>query len=184
VKHARKAQALGVDMVEIIGAEAGGHPGMALVGTIVQAALAARDITIPLVVGGGIGTGAQLVAALALGADGVLMGTRFLVAEEVWAHPAYKRRLLEAEEADTMLVMQSLRNTVRALRNETTERIQAIEKETPRRPRGTDAADQRQARPAGLRDRRDADGDVVAGPVSSLCGPRRTAGAHRGADLG
>lgn len=131
VKHARKAQAVGVDMVEIIGAEAGGHPGMALVGTIIQAALAARDITIPLVVGGGIGTGAQLVAALALGADGVLMGTRFLVAEEVWAHPAYKRRLVEAGETDTMLVMQSLRNTVRALRNETTEHIQAVEAETP-----------------------------------------------------
>ncbi len=131
VKHARKAQAVGVDMVELIGAEAGGHPGVELVGTIVQAALAAREITIPLVIGGGIGTGEQLVAALALGADGVLMGTRFLVAEELRAHPAYKERLVEARETDTMLVMQSLRNTVRALRNETTERIQEVEREKP-----------------------------------------------------
>lgn len=131
VKHARKAQAVGVDMVEVIGAEAGGHPGMELVGTIVQATLAAREITIPLVVGGGIGTGEQLVAALALGADGVLMGTRFLVAEELCAHPGYKNRLVEARETDTTLVMQSLRNTLRALRNETTERIQEVEKENP-----------------------------------------------------
>lgn len=131
VKHARKAQAVGVDVVEVIGAEAGGHPGMELVGTIVQATLAAREITIPLVVGGGIGTGEQLVAALALGADGVLMGTRFLVAEELRAHPDYKRRLVEAQETDTTLVMQSLRNTLRALRNETTERIQEVEKENP-----------------------------------------------------
>ncbi|WP_431854744.1 NAD(P)H-dependent flavin oxidoreductase [Azospirillum sp.] len=131
VKHARKAQAVGVDMVEVIGAEAGGHPGMELVGTIVQATLAAREITIPLVVGGGIGTGEQLVAALALGADGVLMGTRFLVAEELRAHPGYKNRLVEARETDTTLVMQSLRNTLRALRNETTERIQEVEKENP-----------------------------------------------------
>ncbi|HYG91356.1 MAG TPA: nitronate monooxygenase [Azospirillum sp.] len=131
VKHARKAQAIGVDMVEVIGAEAGGHPGMELVGTIVQAALAAREITVPLVVGGGIGTGEQLVAALALGADGVLMGTRFLVAEELRAHPDYKRRLVEARETDTTLVMQSLRNTLRALRNETIERIQEVEKESP-----------------------------------------------------
>ncbi|UEM25215.1 nitronate monooxygenase (plasmid) [Skermanella mucosa] len=131
VKHARKAQSVGVDMVEVIGAEAGGHPGMELIGTMVQSVLAAREITVPLVIGGGIGTGEQLVAALALGADGVLMGTRFLVAEEVRAHAAYKDRLVEARETDTTLVMQSLRNTLRALRNETTDRIQQVEKERP-----------------------------------------------------
>lgn len=131
VRHARKAEAVGVDVVEVIGAEAGGHPGTELVGTVVQAALAARDLTVPLVVGGGIATGAQLVAALALGADGVLMGTRFLVAEEVPAHPAYKERLVAARETDTTLIMQSLRNTVRALRTEATARIQAVEAERP-----------------------------------------------------
>ncbi|UEM07790.1 nitronate monooxygenase (plasmid) [Skermanella rosea] len=131
VKHARKAQSVGVDMVEVIGAEAGGHPGMELIGTMVQSVLAAREITVPLVIGGGIGTGEQLVAALALGADGVLMGTRFLVAEEVRAHAAYKDRLVEARETDTTLVMQSLRNTLRALRNETTDKIQQMEKERP-----------------------------------------------------
>jgi nitronate monooxygenase len=96
---------------------------------MVQAALAARDITIPLIAAGGIATGAQLVAALALGADGVAIGTRFLVAEEIWAHPDYKARLVAAQETDTTLVMASLRNSVRALRNETTETVQQIERE-------------------------------------------------------
>ncbi len=131
VKHARKAEAVGVDMVELVGAEAGGHPGVDLVGTIVQATLAARGLSVPLVVGGGIATGEQLVAALALGADGVLIGTRFLVAEEIAAHPDYKARLLAARETDTTLVMQSLRNTVRALRNDTTDRVQAVERDRP-----------------------------------------------------
>lgn len=131
VRHARKAQAIGVDMVEVIGAEAGGHPGMELVGTFVQTMLAAREITIPLVVGGGIGTGEQLVAALAMGADGVLMGTRFLVAEELRAHPDYKRRMVEATETDTTLVMQSLRNTLRVLPNLTTDEVKAVEAERP-----------------------------------------------------
>lgn len=128
VKYALKAQAIGVDAVTVVGAECGGHPGMELVGTMVQAAVAARDISIPLIVGGGIGTGAHLVAALALGADGVAIGTRFLVAEEIWAHPSYKERLIQAEETDTTLVLQSLRNTLRALRNEATDKIQQLER--------------------------------------------------------
>jgi nitronate monooxygenase len=119
VRHARSAQAAGVDAIAVVGAECGGHPGTELIGTMVQAAIAA----------GGIATGAQLVAALALGADGVAIGTRFLVAEEIWAHPDYKARLVAAQETDTTLVMASLRNSVRALRNETTETVQQIERE-------------------------------------------------------
>lgn len=129
VRHARSAQAAGVDAITVVGAECGGHPGTELIGTMVQAALAARDIDLPLVAAGGIATGAQLVAALALGADGVAIGTRFLVAEEIWAHPAYKARLIAAQETDTTLVMSSLRNTLRALRNETTNIVQEIERE-------------------------------------------------------
>ncbi|SFY19520.1 NAD(P)H-dependent flavin oxidoreductase [Azotobacter vinelandii] len=130
VHHARSAQAAGVDAITVVGAECGGHPGTELIGTMVQAALAARDIQLPLLAAGGIATGAQLVAALALGADGVAIGTRFLVAEEIWAHADYKQRLIAATETDTSLVMASLRNTVRALRNETTEIVQQIERET------------------------------------------------------
>lgn len=129
LRHARKAQALGVDAVAVIGAEAGGHPGLELIGTLVQSALAAREIDIPLLIGGGVGSGAQLLAALALGADGVVVGTRFLVAEEIWAHRDYKERLLAAGAADTTLIQQSLRNTLRALSNDTAAAVQAIERE-------------------------------------------------------
>jgi len=131
VKYALKAQSIGVDAVSVVGAECGGHPGMDMVGTIVQAAVAGRALDIPFVVGGGIGCGEQVVAALALGADGVIIGTRFLVAEEIWAHKGYKDRLIEANETETTLVLQSLRNTARSLRNETTEIVQTIEAETP-----------------------------------------------------
>lgn len=131
VKHALKAQSVGVDMVEVIGAEAGGHPGVELVGTMVQGALAADKLTVPLAIGGGIATGRQLVAALALGADGVLIGTRFLVAQEIWAHSAFKERLVAADETSTELIMQSLRNTLRALKNETTEAVRRLEAERP-----------------------------------------------------
>lgn len=131
VKHALKAQSVGVDMVEVIGAEAGGHPGVELVGTMVQGALAAEKLTVPLAIGGGIATGRQLVAALALGADGVLIGTRFLVAQEIWAHSAFKERLVAADETSTALIMQSVRNTLRALKNETTEAVRRLEAERP-----------------------------------------------------
>ena len=127
VKYALKAQAIGVDAVTVVGAECGGHPGMELVGTMVQAAVAAREIDIPLIIGGGIGTGAHIVAALALGADGVAIGTRFLVAEEIWAHRSYKERLIQADETDTILLLQSLRNTLRALRNDAAGTIRQLE---------------------------------------------------------
>lgn len=129
VKYALKAQEIGVDAVAVVGAECGGHPGMEMVGTMVQANVAAAKLSIPLLVGGGIGTGAHLVAALALGADGVVVGTRFLVAEEIWAHADYKRKLIEADETETALILSSLRNTARVLRNEAAATVQALEKD-------------------------------------------------------
>jgi NAD(P)H-dependent flavin oxidoreductase YrpB (nitropropane dioxygenase family) len=99
------------------------------VGTIVATAAAARALKIPLIVAGGIGTGEQLVAALALGADGVAMGTRFLVSEEIWAHRSYKERLVAAGETDTTLLLQSMRNTQRALKTAHVSMIQQIEKD-------------------------------------------------------
>ena len=129
VRHARKAQSVGVDAVTVIGAEAGGHPGMDLVGTMVQAGVAARDIRIPLIIAGGIGTGAHLVAALALGADGVAIGTRFLVAEEIWAHRGYKERLVAADETNTALILQSIKKTQRALANEKAKTVGQLERE-------------------------------------------------------
>ena len=131
VRYAKKAESLGVDAVTVVGAEAGGHPGVEPVGTMVAAAAAARSIKLPLIVAGGLGTGEQLVAALALGADGVAMGTRFLVAEEVWADRRYKERLLAAKETDTTLLLQSMRNTQRALKTDHVAMIQQIEKDQP-----------------------------------------------------
>lgn len=127
LRHARSAQACGVDAITIVGAECGGHPGNDLVGTVVQATLAAQDIYLPLVVAGGIGNGAQMLAALALGADGVGIGTRFLVAEEIPAHIKYKMQLIKAAETDTCLVMQSINNSVRCLNNETAKVVAKIE---------------------------------------------------------
>ncbi len=127
VRFARKAQSIGVDAITVVGAEGGGHPGMDLVGTMVQAVVAARDIKIPLIVAGGIGTGAHLVAALALGADGVAIGTLFLVAEEIRAHRKYKERLLATDETQTALVVQSLKKTHRVLANAQAKLVQQLE---------------------------------------------------------
>ncbi len=131
VRYAKKAESLGVDAVTVVGAEAGGHPGVEPVGTMVAAAAAARTIKIPLVVAGGLGTGQHLVAALALGADGIAMGTRFLVSEEIWAQRRYKERLVAAGETDTTLLLQSMRNTQRALKTEHVAMIQQVEKDQP-----------------------------------------------------
>ena len=131
VRFAAKAQSVGVDAVTIVGAECGGHPGMDMIGTMVQAQQAASALTIPYVIAGGIGTGSQLAAALAMGADGVLIGTRFLVAKEIWAHEDYKKRLIEARARDTSLVLQTLRNTLRAMTNKTTQQVAEIERTNP-----------------------------------------------------
>lgn len=127
VRYAVSAEEAGVDAVSVVGYECGGHPGMELVGSFVQSALAARKLSIPYCIGGGVGTGSQIAAALAMGADGVIIGTRFLVAEELWAHRAFKEKVAAANEGDTVLVMQSVRNTVRILRNETARAVAEIE---------------------------------------------------------
>lgn len=131
LRHARKAEAIGVDAVSIVGAECGGHPGSEMIGSLVMAGLAPSRLTIPWLIGGGIGTGAQVAAILAMGGAGAVVGTRFLVADEIWAHDAYKRRLVAATEADTALGLQSLRNTVRGLANETMAELARVETETP-----------------------------------------------------
>lgn len=131
VRYALKAQAVGVDMVSIVGAECGGHPGMDMIGSFVNAAMAGRDMRIPFLIGGGVGHGSQLVAALAMGAAGVVMGTRLLVSEELTAHPDYKLALVNGTERDTALTMGSVRNTIRTLANETTAEVARMEAENP-----------------------------------------------------
>jgi len=129
VRYALKAQSIGVDMVSIVGAECGGHPGLDMIGSFVNSAMALEKLEIPFLIGGGIGHGAQLTAALSMGAAGVVVGTRFLVAKEIWAHEQYKQKLIDAKETDTALIMSSIRNTVRALSNDTTREVQKFERE-------------------------------------------------------
>ena len=131
LRYVKKAEALGADSVTVIGFEAGGHPGVEPVGSIVAGVAAARAVKIPVIVAGGLGTGEQLVAALALGAEGVAMGTRFLVSEEIWAHRQYKERLVAAVETDTTLLLQSMRNTQRALKTGHVAMIQQLEQAQP-----------------------------------------------------
>lgn len=127
VRHAVSAAKLPVDAITVVGAECGGHPGLHMVGSMVQALRASQSVVKPLAAGGGFGHGAQLVAALALGADAILVGTRFLVAEEIWAHDAYKKRIVEAGETDTRVVLAAMRNTYRALDNEAARAVEALE---------------------------------------------------------
>lgn len=127
VRFAVKAQALGVDAVALVGAECGGHPGLDMIGTFVQGRMAMDALHIPYLIGGGVGTGEQIIAALAMGASGVIVGTRFLVAREIWAHDRVKERLIAATERDTDLILSSLRNTMRVLRNETSDQVRALE---------------------------------------------------------
>lgn len=131
VRYAVKAQEVGVDMVSIVGAECGGHPGLDLIGSMVNQALAERRLDIPFLIGGGIGAGSQIISALASGAAGVVIGTRFLVAEEISAHSQYKQALVAANERDTVLTMSSVRNTIRTLSNETTDIVRQIEADNP-----------------------------------------------------
>ncbi len=101
LRHAITAQRLGVDAVAIVGMECGGHPGANTdMPAMLGGALAAGRLQIPYAIGGGIGNGAQILAALAVGADAVVIGTRFLAGAEVTAHPAYKARMVAAGEHD------------------------------------------------------------------------------------
>lgn len=128
VKHAvSAARKLSLDAIAVVGAECGGHPGLNLVGSIVQAPLAAQRLDIPVVIGGGVGSGGQIAGLLAMGAEGVIIGTRFLVASEVWSHERIKQRVIDAQETDTALVLSSMRNTFRGIDNETTRAIAALE---------------------------------------------------------
>jgi len=129
VRHAQSAVRAGVDAIIILGAEAGGHPGMDMIGTMVQGALAPEELDVPVVLAGGMGTGRQLLASLALGVDGMLMGSRMTVAEEIWAHDAYKQHVAETSQADTRVVMSIFNDNSRVLDNETARKVLALEAE-------------------------------------------------------
>ena len=117
IRFARKAQAIGCSAVSIDGFECAGHPGEDDVTALILIPRAVDELDIPVVASGGFGDGRGLAAALALGAVGINMGTRFLVTQEAGIHPNVKERLVAADETETTLVMRSLRNTERVLAN-------------------------------------------------------------------
>lgn len=121
VRHAVKAEQVNADMVAIVGIENGGAVGMDDVTTMVLIPIALRTLKVPIIAGGGIGDAHGFVAALALGAEGVVIGTRFMATKECPTHPKFKEWMLKAKETDTMLVERSIRNTHRALRNKAAE---------------------------------------------------------------
>ncbi|MBW2455272.1 MAG: nitronate monooxygenase, partial [Deltaproteobacteria bacterium] len=126
VQDVVKAANLGAHMVTVVGHECGGHPGRQDVSTMVKVARATRAVDIPIAAGGGISDGRGLVAALSLGAEAVVMGTRFFAARECPAHDDIKAALVKADETSTGLVLTSL-EPVRALRNSVLERVGELE---------------------------------------------------------
>lgn len=127
VRHALKAQAIGCDAVSVDGFECGGHPGEDDVPNFILLPRAADELKIPFAASGGMADGRSLVAALALGADGMNMGTRFIATQEAPVHQNVKEAIVAASELDTRLVMRPLRNTERVLNNTAVERL--LEKE-------------------------------------------------------
>ncbi len=127
VRYALSAVKMGVDAITVIAGEAGGHPGTYMISSMIQGVLAAEAIDCPLAIGGGMGTGQHLVTALAMGADAMLIGSRMLVANEIWAHSAYKDRILLANEFDNRVVMKIFRDNHRVLDNETAKAVEALE---------------------------------------------------------
>ena len=127
VRHALKAQSIGCDAASVDGFECGGHPGEDDVPNFILLPRAADELDIPFVASGGMADGRSLVAALALGADGINMGTRFIATQEAPVHENVKQAIVKATELDTRLVMRPLRNTERVLRNAAADRL--LEKE-------------------------------------------------------
>ncbi|NQZ47551.1 MAG: nitronate monooxygenase [Erythrobacter sp.] len=129
VRHSLKAQEIGCDAVSVDGFECGGHPGEDDVPNFILLPRAADELEIPFVSSGGMADGRSLVASLAMGAEGMNMGTRFIATKEAPVHDNVKAAIVAASELDTRLVMRPLRNTERVMTNEAVEDLLQIEKE-------------------------------------------------------
>ena len=164
VRHSLKAERIGCDAISVDGFECGGHPGEDDIPNMILLPRAAEELSIPFVASGGMGNAKQLVAALALGADGVNMGTRFIATKEAPVHQNVKDALVAASELDTTLIMRPLRNTERVLKNDAVERIQAKEKKLGADIKINDIMDE----VAGVYPKIMSDGDMDAGAWS--CG--------------
>lgn len=164
VRHSLKAQAIGCDAVSVDGFECGGHPGEDDVPNMILLPRAADELDIPFVASGGQADGRSLVASLAMGADGINMGTRFIATKEAPVHEAVKQAIVAASELDTRLVMRPLRNTERVMANAAVEDLLRIEKEKGADLRFEDIIEQ----VAGVYPRIMREGDMDAGAWS--CG--------------
>ena len=164
VRHSLKAEAIGCDAVSVDGFECGGHPGEDDVPNFILLPRAAEELKIPFVASGGVANGRQLVAALAMGADGINMGTRFMATQEAPIHQNVKEAIVAATELDTRLVMRPLRNTERVLTNAAVERLLVKERELGANMKFEDII----AEVAGVYPKIMQDGDMEAGAWS--CG--------------
>lgn len=164
VRHSLKAEAIGCDAVSVDGFECGGHPGEDDIPNMILLPCAADKLNIPFVASGGMADGRSLVAALALGAEGINMGTRFIATQEAPVHERVKQAIVAATELDTRLVMRPLRNTERVLKNAGVEQLLEIEKARGADLKITDIMDQ----VAGVYPKVMIDGDMDAGAWS--CG--------------
>ncbi len=129
VRHSVKAQTIGCDAVSIDGFECAGHPGEDDVPGLVLIPCTADKVDLPLIASGGFGDARGLAAAIALGADAINMGTRFLATREANVHDKMKQKIVEAGECDTALIFRSLRNTARVFKNSVAEQVLAMEAE-------------------------------------------------------
>jgi len=164
VRHALKAQSIGCDAVSVDGFECAGHPGEDDIPNFILLPRAAEELKVPFVASGGMADGRSLVAALALGADGINMGTRFVATKEAPVHDNVKQAIVRATELDTRLVMRPLRNTERVLNNPAVERLIAKERELGEKIKFADIATE----VAGVYPRVMKQGDVDCGAWS--CG--------------
>ncbi|MBL8385000.1 MAG: nitronate monooxygenase [Burkholderiales bacterium] len=128
VRHALSAERHGVDIISIDGFECAGHPGEDDVTNLILIPAAARACKIPVVASGGIADGYQMAACLALGAQGINMGTRFMMTREAPIHDNVKQALLKGSERDTNLIFRTMHNTSRVFKNAVSDEVVAMEK--------------------------------------------------------
>lgn len=164
VRHALKAEKIGCDAVSVDGFECGGHPGEDDVPNFILLPRAAEELTIPFVSSGGMADARSLVASLAMGAEGMNMGTRFIATQEAPVHQKVKQAIVDASELDTRLIMRGLRNTERVLNNAGVEKLMEKERTLGASLKFEDIMPE----VAGIYPRVMVDGDVEAGAWS--CG--------------
>jgi len=165
VRHALKAERIGVDVVSIDGFECAGHPGEQDVGGLVLFPAATQALKIPVVASGGIADGRGLVAALALGCEGINMGSRFMVTQEAPIHEGIKQRIVEMDENQTRLIFRSYKNTARVYRNSIADEVAEIE------AAGGDFAQVHHLVSGANQEKAWSTGDIEAGMVTvGMCG--------------